>query len=516
MNGAEILVKTAIAAGIEICFANAGTTELPIVQAFDTTPGVRAILCLFEGVCTGAADSYGRMTGKPAISLLHLGPGLGNGIANLHNARRAHSPVVNIIGEHTTWHLPADAPLTMDIESLAGTVSGWVRTNLSPEALSRDMADAVAAAMIGQVATLIVPTDHQAAECSPALISPHRLPFDLSDGQAIAEAAELLRSSPPSAMILGGKALDRRGLRAAARIRAATGCDLLCDTFPVRVERGAGLPRVIRIPYFPDQATGLLSRYQALVLVGAREPVTFFGYEGTPSYLIAEDQRRTLIGYGSQDEEEAIELLADLLDGPRTLDRLKNINAELERVALPGGDLTADKACAVLAALQPENCIIVDEGLTSGGAYFDLAATCPPHTYLALTGGAIGQGIPCATGAAVACPERPVINLQADGSGMYTLQGLWTQAREGLNVTTLICSNRAYRILNLELARAGIESPGANTRSLTDLGRPPIDWVKLGQGMGVPSVSVSTAEQLARELDQALGEPGPRLIEMVI
>jgi acetolactate synthase-1/2/3 large subunit len=521
MNGAEILVKTAVAAGIEVCFANAGTTEMGIVRALDEVPGIRAILGLFEGVCTGAADGYGRMAGKPAISLLHLGPGLANGIANLHNGRRSRAPLLNIVGEHATWHLPADAPLTMDIESLASTVSGWLRTNLSTETLSRDTADAIGAAMIGQVATLIVPSNHQQAQCGAAAAAPPRLSFDLVDKNAVEQAAGLLRSVSPCAMLLGGKALSRTGLRAVARIRAATGCDLFCDTFPSRVERGAGLPPVTRIPYFPDHAAAALSRYQAVVLAGTREPVTFFGYEGCSSYILGEHQRKVSIGDGGQDEQAALELLADALDdapgrGSRNRGRLDQVVAGLKRPDLPKGTLTAEKACAVLAALQPEEAIIMDEALTSGGAYFDLAATAPPHTYLALTGGAIGQGIPCAVGAAVACPDRPVINFQADGSGMYTLQGLWTQAREGLNVTTLICSNRSYRILNLELQRAGVTSPGRNTMSLTTLGSPPLDWVKLGQGMGVPSVSVATAEELAREMSIALKEPGPRLIEMII
>ena len=518
MNGAEIIVKTAIEAGVEICFANAGTTEMPMVLALDAVPGIRAVLGLFEGVCTGAADGYGRMAGKPAISLLHLGPGLGNGIANLHNGRRSRAPILNIVGEHASWHLPADAPLNMDIKSLAGTVSGWMRTNLSVETLSQDTADAIGAAMAGQVATLIVPCNNQQAKYSGAVASPPRFSFDLVDRREVDEAARLMKSASPSAMLLGGKALSREGLRALARIKAAVGCDLYCATFPALVERGAGLPCVARIPYFPEDASASLSKYPTVVLVGMKEPVTFFGYEGTSSYVLSKEQNKLSVGNGDEDELEALELLADALSGAGAdgRDRLDNINARLERPDLPQGRLTPDKACAVLAALQPEEAIIVDEALTSGGAYFDLASTVPPHTYLALTGGAIGQGIPSATGAAVACPDRPVINFQADGSAMYTLQGLWTQARESLNVTTLICSNRSYRILNLELARAGVASPGRNTLSLTDLAGPAINWVRLGQGMGVPSVSVATAEDLARELGRALREPGPHLIEMII
>src|SRR5512135_166615 len=157
MNGANLLVKTAIRMGIEVCFANAGTTEMPIVVALDSTPGIKASLGLFEGVCTGAADGYGRMLDKPAMTLLHLGPGLANGIANLHNARRARSPVLNVVGEHATWHRPTDPPLAMEIEGLAKTVSGWRRTTSSPAEIALDLASAVTATRVGQVATLIVP-----------------------------------------------------------------------------------------------------------------------------------------------------------------------------------------------------------------------------------------------------------------------------------------------------------------------------------------------------------------------
>ena len=511
MNGSELLVKTAMAAGVELCFSNPGTTELPIVEAFDSVPGIRAVLGLFEGVCTGAADGYGRVTGKPALTLLHLGPGLANGIANLNNARRAHTPVLNIIGEHASWHRAADSPITMDIESLAATVSGWVRTNKFAQGLSRDTADGIGAALCGQVSSLIVPHDYQAMECHDESICTPQFSFDPVDNDAIEAAAGLLRSDVQSALIVGGRALRKRGLQAAARIKAATGCDLLVETFPAYLERGAGLPALKRIPYLPEQAAGLLSPYQALVLADAREPVAFFGYKGMGSYLLTESQRRAHIGTGNQNAEEALERLADALHAPGEVDA----GTVLKRPELPGGELTAKKACAILAALQPEHAVIVDEGITSGSAYFSPAAYVPPHSYLSITGGAIGYGMPCAVGAALARPDRPVINLEADGSAMYTLQALWTQAREGLDITTLICSNRKYEILRMELARAGNPSPGNYTRLLTDLSKPEIDWAQLSRSLGVPGVSVNTAEQLIRELGRALAEPGPHLIEMV-
>ncbi len=516
MNGAEILIKTALNAGIEVCFTNPGTTELPLVAAFDSIPGIRPVLGLFEGCCTGAADGYGRMADKPAMTLLHLGPGLAYGIANLHNARRAHTPVFNVIGEHATWHRPVDPPLAMDVEELADTVSGWQCSSASVASLSRDTADAIAAAQKGQVATLIVPNDSQWSQVSDETIfQPAISPADI-DKDTIALAAKCLKQKQNSAIILGGRALRRRSLLAAARIQFATGCDLLSETSPARMDRGIGFPLIKRIPYFPAKATGLLSQYQAVVLVGTREPVVFFGYQGGKSKLLTEDQQITPIKAGQPFLPEALESLADALEAPIRLNSKTRDSESLQRPDLPEGGLDATKACIVLAALQPENAVIVDESITSGGAYYVLAAKAPPFSWLTLTGGAIGQGMPCAVGAAIACPDRPVINLQADGSAMYCVQALWMQARESLNITTLICANRRYEILKLELARAGNASPGPMAQSLYDLAAPTLDWVRLSRGMGVPAVSVDTAEELAKELKAALNEPGPHLIEMII
>jgi acetolactate synthase-1/2/3 large subunit len=516
MNGAEILIKTAIKAGIEVCFTNPGTTELPLVEAFDSIPGIRPVLGLFEGCCTGAADGYGRMAHKPAMTLLHLGPGLAYGIANLHNAKRANTPVFNVIGEHATWHRPYDPLLAMDIEELADTVSGWQCSNASAASLSRDTADAIAAAQSGQVSILIVPNDCQWSQVSDeTIVQPSILPADV-DKDTIALAAKLLRKKQPTAIVLGGRALRKKSLWAVARIQSATDCDLLSETSPARMDRGFELPPIKRIPYFPAKAAGLLSRYQAVVLVGARDPVIFFGYQDGKSKLLTADQQTVQIKASQTFLPEALENLADALDAPTSSNSKTGDSESLDRPELPTGQLDATKACAVLAALQPENAIIVDESITAGGAYYALAAKTPPHSWLALTGGAIGYGMPCAVGAAIACPDRPVINLQADGSAMYTVQALWMQARESLNVTTLICSNRRYEILKLELARSGNTSPGTHAQSLYDLGNPPIDWVSISKGMGVPAVRVDTAEKLTKELKASLSEPGPCLIELII
>ncbi|CAB1059766.1 Thiamine pyrophosphate-requiring enzymes [Olavius sp. associated proteobacterium Delta 1] len=515
MIGAEILIKTAVNAGIEVCFTNPGTTEMPLVCAFDSIPGIRPYLGLFEGCCTGAADGYGRMTDKPAMTLLHLGPGLGNGIANLHNARRGGTPVLNVIGEHATWHRAANAPLTMDIAALADPVSGWQRTCSTTETISQDTADAIAAASEGQVVSLIVPSDIQWSECADPKIHQPKFSNASIDKDSIIQAAEMLHTEQKSALILGGRALRKEGLMAAARIKARTGCDLLSERAPARIERGTGIPPTEVIPYFPRQALELLSGYQVIVLVGTGEPVTFFGWQGYPSRLLNDTQHICHIKSNNKSLPQALMDLADALDAPGKITAPDAGSSKIEIPEIPTGKLTANNAGIILAALQPEHAIIVNESITSGGAYLPLAVSAPPHTMMALPGGAIGYGMPCAVGAAIACPQRPVINFQADGSAMYTLQALWMQARESLDVTTLICSNRSYNILKIEFARAEIETPGPYAQSLTDLGNPAIDWVQISNGMGVPGIAVDSCETLTRELKRALKEEGPHLIEMV-
>lgn len=516
MTGAEILIKTAANAGIEVCFTNPGTTEMPLVCAFDSIAGIRPYLGLFEGCCTGAADGYGRMADKPAMTLLHLGPGLGNGIANLHNAGKGGTPVLNVIGEHATWHRAANAPLTMNIAALADPVSGWTRTCSSADAISQDTAEAIAAASAGQVVSLIVPSDVQWSECADPKIHQPKISRASIDEDSINQAAEVLHTERKSALILGGRALRKEGLLAAARIKAATGCDLLSVRAPARIERGVGIPTTEVIPYFPRQALELLSGYPVIVLVGTGEPVTFFGWQGYPSRLLNDSQHICQIKADDKRLPQALENLADALEAPGKVAGLDAGFSKIERPEIPEGELTANHAGIILAALQPENAIIVNESITSGGAYLPLAVSAPPHTMMALPGGAIGYGMPCAVGAAIACPQRPVISFQADGAAMYTLQALWMQARESLNITTLICANRSYNILKIEFARADVTTPGPYAQALTDLGNPDIDWEQLSKGMGVPAVSVDRCEALAKELNKALAEPGPHLIEMVL
>lgn len=513
MNGAESLIRTALGAGVDMCFANPGTTEMPLVAALDAVPGMRAVLALFEGVCTGAADGYARMTDKPAMTLLHLGPGLANGLANLHNARRANSPIINVIGDQATWHRAADAPLTSDIVSLASPMSEWVREVKSARALAGDMADAIAASLTppGKVATLIVPSDCQWDPASD-IAKPRAVPPPAKvAGSAIDNIAKVLRAKQPTTILLGGHALSLAGLKSAARLAAVSGCKLMTETFTARIERGAGIPSPLRLPYFPEQALEALKGTQTLVLAGAKSPVAFFGYQGLPSSLVPAGCAVETLARVEDDVAGALEALADALGAPKSVPV-----PAAKRPAPPTGKLDPGSLGAALAALQPENAIVMDESATSGGPYGTMAAGALPHTCLSLTGGAIGQGFPCATGAAIACPDRRVIDFQADGSGMYTVQALWTQARESLNVTTVLCNNHAYRILQVEAARAGNAEMGRNARSLTMLEPPEIQWAVLAKGFGVPGVRVETADDLVKQLARALNEPGPNFIEAIL
>ncbi|MGH9887064.1 MAG: acetolactate synthase large subunit, partial [bacterium] len=417
MNGAEALIRTAVASGVDVCFANPGTTEMHLVAALDAAPGMRSVLGLFEGVVTGAADGYARMSGKPAMTITHLGPGFANGIANLHNARRANSPVVNVIGDQATWHLAADAPLTSDIESLAKPVSAWVRKVKTAAEVGPGIAEAIAASQRapGGVATLIVPADCAWGE-APGPAKPIGAEKHAAvRGESIERVARALRAGEPALLLLGGTALSRRGLLAAARVAAKSGARCLMITFPARAERGAGLPAFQKLPYFPEQAIESLAPVRQLVLVGAIEPVAFFGYPNVPSRLTPAGCSISVLATPEQDAAGALEALADALGAAP--------NGELAaraELAPATGKLTPETLGRAVAALQPENAIVVDEAATSGAPWFTFSSGAPPHSYIGLTGGAIGQGLPNAVGAAIACPDRRVISLQADGSGMYT------------------------------------------------------------------------------------------------
>ncbi len=514
MNGAQSLVQTLVNGGVDVCFTNPGTSEIHFVAAVDQVAGMRTVLGLFEGVCTGAADGYGRMTGKPAATLVHLGPGLGNGLANLHNARRAETPVISIVGDHATYHLQHDAPLTTDIESIAGSVSGWVRTSESAAAIPSDGAEAIAAAMAppGQVATLILPADccwneSVAPQPKPELPRPATV-----DSKTIDEIAAVLRKGEPTVILLAGALMQEKGLWLAGRIARASGARIIGQRANGRTQRGAGRVVINRLPYPVKPALEMLKGTAHLILAGAKPPVSFFAWPNMPNWLTPKDCQIHTLAEGDQDGIEAFEILADLLNAPSEPERLY----ELSLPPLPTGELTAGKVWQALAALIPAEAIISDEGITSSRDAEKWISGAPPHDWLNITGGAIGQGMPVATGAAVACPDRKVFAMQADGSGMYTLQALWTQAREKLDVVTIIFSNRAYRILLGELKRVGVKEVGPKASDMFSLSHPDINWVQLAEGMGVHAMRADTCEQFNKFLEASIRSPGPHLIEAVI
>ena len=513
-NGAQALIRTLVGAGIDTCFTNPGTSEIHFVAALDSVPEMRAVLALFEGVATGAADGYARMSGAPAATLLHLGPGLAYGLANLHNARRAKVPVLSIVGDHATYHAQHDPPLQSDIETIARNVSTWLRTSRSAQELGRDAVEAIAAAVgpPGQVATLIVPADVAWDEGAQAAVPSHPAAPPTASGETLEAVARKLRGSRMTGLLLGGESLRGPGLTAAARIAVVTGARLFAERSTPRLERGAGLPVVERLAYSPELAAKQLDGLEQLVLVDAAPPVSWFAYPGAPSSLVPEGCEVHELSPATFDVLGSLDGLVETLDAA-------NAEPVVRTGSVPGrpeGALTAEKACRAIGAILPEGAIISDEAITSAAALPASTAGAPRHDWLTLTGGAIGQGLPVAVGAAIACPDRPVIALQADGSAQYTIQALWTMAREQLNVTVVIFNNRGYAILDAELGRLDGLSAGDRARALLSLRDPDLDFVRLGTGFGVASERVETAEELTSVLELGIAEPGPHLIEAVL
>ena len=516
MNGAQALMKTLADAGIEVCFSNPGTSEMHFVAALDSEPRMRAVLALFEGVATGAADGYARMAGKPAATLLHLGCGLGNGLANLHNARKGKVPVVNIVGDHATYHTKFDAQLQSDIETVARNVSpGFVRTSQSTAALCGDAADAISAArgLPGQVATLILPADVSWGEGGTPCPPPAPPAPAVADAACIAAIADAIRGGGKAALLLGMQALREPALLTAARIAAHCGVKLYCEVFPTRLERGAGLPAVERIAYLAELATLQLTGIEHLVLVDAKSPVSFFAYPGKASNLVPEGCSVHTLATPEQDALASLDALAAALGASQAVPALQ----AAARPSRPRGRLTAPKVCKAIGAMLPERAIVIDEAITSGLMLGAMTAGGPRHDLITLTGGAIGQGLPNAVGAAIACPDRPVIALIGDGTAMYTIQALWTMAREQLNVTSIIFNNASYSVLNVELERVGANaSPGSKAKSQLDLRGQALDIARLAQGMGVHAARADSAEAFCKALEYALSQPGPHLIEAVV
>ena len=512
MNGAESIVSTLGEAGVEVCFANPGTSEMHIVAALDRSPAMRCVLGLFEGVVTGAADGYARMAEKPACTLLHLGPGFANGIANLHNAYRAHVPLVNIVGEHATDHLRHDTPLTSDIAALARPYSKWLRTCQSASEAGQDAAEAFVAASTapGQIATLILPADIAWTDGGGTKKVGFVPKPALPSSEKIEGAAAMLSSGVRTAILLSGDALYGKGLATAGRIATGTHAKLLAPYPVTRLERGAGTPIVDRIPYPLDQAAEQLKEFKQMILVGARPPVAYFAHPSRNPVAAAGDCKIEILAKPGEDYRGAL----DALEAALSLGGIQYQAEKAERPPVPAGNITLAGLAAAVAALLPEHAIVCDESMTSGRGVLAAARGCPPHDWLACTGGSIGIAMPLAIGAAIACPTRPVLCLTADGSGMYTLQALWTMARESLKVTTVVLANRAYEVLRREFAGIGISSPGAKASQLFDIGHPDLDWVALARGMGVPGTRVDSLDQFAKALRNGFGSAGPALIEV--
>ncbi len=514
-NGAQALMKTLVDAGIEVCFSNPGTSEMHFVAALDGEPKMKAVLALFEGVATGAADGYARMADKPAATLLHLGCGLGNGLANLHNARKGKVPVLNIVGDHATYHVQYDAQLQSDIETVARNVSpGFVRTSQSTAELCQDAAAAIVAArgFPGSVATLILPADVSWGEGGvPCAVLP-QAPAPVADDAVVDAIAAAIRSGGKAALLMGGRSLREPSLLAAGKLLAHSGVKLLAETFPTRIERGAGLPAVERIAYFAELAGVQLADVQHLILVDCKAPVSFFAYPGKKSYITPDTCTVHTLATSEQDVTASLDKLVQRLGAGSATPPLQ----AAQRPGRPRGRLTAEKVCKAVGHLLPDNAIIIDEAITSGLMLNVMTAGCPRHDMISLTGGAIGQGLPNAVGAAIACPDRPVLALIGDGTAMYTIQALWTMARERLNVTSIIFNNASYSVLNIELERVGADSIGDKAKSQLDLHGPVLNFAQLAQGMGVHGVRVSTAEGLNKALEYALLNPGPHLIEAMV
>jgi len=515
MNGAESLVHTLADAGIEICFGNPGTSEMHFVAALDREPRMRGVLCLFEGAAAGAADGYARMTGKPAATLLHLGPGFANAISFLHNARKGGQPVVNIVGDHASSHSRyPQAPLTSDIMAITGSVSDWLHQSKSAEEAAGDGARAVQAARSapGRIATLVLPADAAWNEAKgpvrPLPVTPPR-PVDSA---AIDHAARALQNGKRSALLLRGVCLQREGVEAAGRIARRTGARLLHDYFTPRLTRGEGLAEVERIPYFAEDIVECLKGLEQIVLVGAPAPVTFFAYPDKPSWVTPEGCELLTL---AEPEEDCIAALTSLAEAVRA-DAPASLAARVIPAMPVHAALDPDSMGAIIARLMPEDAIVSDDSLTAGPGLHKHLRYGPRHDWLVLTGGAIGHAPPMAAGAALACPGRKVIAVSGDGAAMYAPQTLWTMAREKLDVVTIVCANRTYNILNIELMRVGALNPGPKTLEMLDLRNPILDFVKLAQGMGVEASRAETTTEFAAQFADAMATPGPRLIEAVL
>ena len=513
MNGAESLVRSLLASNVDVCFTNPGTSEMHFCAALDQVDGMRCVLCLFEGVVTGAADGYGRMLDRPAATLLHLGPGLGNGLANLHNARKANTPIVNIVGEHATYHVQYDAPLTADIEGIARPVSDWVRTSRSADDIGNDAAAAVNASMKppGGISTLILPADTAWTQTASVADPLGGEAAPCVSDEVIEACAKILKLNEPTMLVVGGKGLRADALAYVGAIARQCEVEVRAEFASARTERGAGRVTIERLPYVVGQALEVTKHIRHVILIGAKTPVAFFAYPDLPSLLIPDGCKVHDLVNVNEDIGDALLRLASRVGA----EPAKNDGQNLDRPTLQSGELNADSIGAAIGHLLPENAIVSDESITAGRALHPYTKGCPPHDWLYGTGGSIGRALPESTGAAIACPDRRVLCLSGDGSAMYTVQALWTQARENLNITTVIYDNRSYAILHGELRNVGAKA-GQKARDMFDLDRPVLDWRSITRGLGVEAVRAATAEEFNQALRRSFATPGPMLIDAVI
>ena len=516
MNGGDSLIKTLEDAGVEVCFTNPGTSEMHMVGALDASTKMRPVLVLFEGVASGAADGYARMAEKPAATLLHLGPGLANAMANLHNARRAFSPVINIVGDHSREHLKLDTPLTSDVKAYANACSHFTHNSRSSELVAEDAAKTAAAAMSkrGQIATLITHADHTWGPASGGAPLAPVEEAEVPGSQTINMVADAIKGKGGEVMVLiSGNGLYGEGLEAVGRISEATGARIVADAFPSRMERGAGTVPLQRMPYFPEDIQAFLEGTETIVLVGGKAPSSFFAYEGKDSVCVPQGTNVITLAAEEEDIKGSLKALADALGADAPCSKL----APAVTIPAESGKLTLMGIASSVNRHLPEGAIVSDESCTSGAALYPATSGAAKHSWLALTGGSIGQGLPISVGAAIACPDQKVVCLHGDGGAMYTLQSLWTQAREKLDVVTIIFANKRYCILEIEAMRTGVaENASAEMSAMTEIGNPDIDWVALSTGMGVPATRAETAEEFETQFKAAIEGKGPRLIEAVI
>lgn len=506
MLAAEALGRALLAAGIDTVFANPGTTELHLVRGFANVAGLRQIPTLFEGVASGAADGFGRVAGRPAAALLHLGPGLGNALANLHNARRARTPLLAIVGDHAIEHRAYDTPLQSDIRRVAESVSVVVEEVSDPAMIATVANRAIDAAQrLRGIATLIVPADIAWADIGAAGEMTPRVPTAPTDPMLLDRAVDAVRSGQ-CGIIVGGGELGPTGVGALAGIAAAAGVRVFTETFIPALARGGGLPSIPPLPYLGPLAVQALAGLRSVVLIGAQRPVSFFRYPGVASELLP-------VGVDCVDLPDAGGCLdAVVSELAARLGAAPGIAMRTEPKSPPTGTFDADAVGCLVAAHLPAEAIVVDEANTASPALYAATGHAARHLWLRLTGGAIGQGLPLACGAALAAPARKVLALQADGAALYTIHALWTQARLGLDVTTIILDNGGYRILEFEMERLGLNDRAADTSPLFRFAGPAIDFASLARGFGVPCVTAETPAQLAAALPEALAARGPSLI----